>query len=385
MGMTRIAMSGTDIDKVRNCLKKVDGSTTHLLGIINNILDFSKLEVGKIAAESAEFSLLSNVNFVVSMLQEQANERHISLHLHTDKINHDLITSDSLRINQILLNLISNAIKFSQNGSAVDIQIQETEYADGVGTYLFEVTDQGIGISKAQAVKLFQPFEQSDGTITRMYGGTGLGLIISKGLVEMLGGTIELESKIGEGSAFRFSIACPSRMPLVKPKNSFQPEESAMSSDDSEEKSGFDFSGNRCLIVDDIEINREIILELLADTGIDMETAVNGQEALDFFQNSNEGYYDAILMDIQMPAMDGCTATRKIRALDRQDAKETAIIAITANTLPNDIHKIMEAGMNAYVGKPIDMDVLYRELREQLVKKRFFFVKKACTNESKIL
>jgi signal transduction histidine kinase/CheY-like chemotaxis protein/HAMP domain-containing protein len=357
IGMTQIAKSSGDLEKIRGCLEQVENSSNHLLGVINDILDFSKIESGKLSLDVTEFSLTSDMDFVVSMMSSRAREKQITLRLNIRDVKNDGVSTDSLRLNQVLINLLSNAIKFSPPESEISINVRELGSDQGISIYRFEVTDHGIGIGEYQASKLFQPFEQGDGSITRTYGGTGLGLAICKTLVEMMGGKISLQSEEGKGSTFTFTIRCP-----AKPKADQKIEPPA----GEEPSAGFDFTGKRCLVVDDVEINREIIIELLADTGIAVESAGDGGKALEMFENSAENWYDLILMDMQMPVMDGCTATRKIRSLDRKDAGAVFIIAMTANVMQEDINRALEAGMNAHLGKPVDLRAMLNLLRRCL-------------------
>jgi CheY-like chemotaxis protein len=357
IGMTQIAKASGDMDKIRSCLEQVENSSNHLLGVINDILDFSKMESGKLLLDSTEFSLFANLDFVVSMMLPKAREKGIDIRLSAGDIKNDGLYTDSLRLNQVLINLLSNAIKFSPMGSEILLNVRELGSQDGYSIYSFDVIDHGIGISDYQASKLFKPFEQADGGITRNYGGTGLGLAISKNLVEMMGGKISLRSKEGEGSSFTFTIQCPSRKTAeIKTVNLV-----------TEPGGGFDFSGKRCLVVDDIDINREIIVELLSTTNLMLETAENGQEAVDKFKSSGTGYYDIILMDMQMPVMDGCSAAREIRRLENESkAPGIIIIAMTANVMHEDIQKAIESGMNAHLGKPIELDVTLKTIGKQL-------------------
>jgi signal transduction histidine kinase/CheY-like chemotaxis protein len=357
IGMTQIAKSTGDIAKIRNCLDQVENSSTHLLGVINDILDFNKIESGKLSLEQKEFSLMADLDFVVSMMLPRAREREIDILLNFGSINNDGITGDALRLNQVLINLLSNAIKFSPAGSRVDMNVRELGSGAGISEYQFEVIDRGIGISAEQASRLFRPFEQADGSITRNYGGTGLGLAISKSLVEMMGGTITLQSELGAGSVFSFTVKCPACQ-KAEDKNP-----------DIQGTGGtpvYNFSGKRCLVVDDIEINREIIMELLSATEIGIETAANGREAVAAFRDSAEGHFDVILMDMQMPVLDGCSATREIRKLPRRDASRVPIIAMTANVMEEDISRAMESGMNAHLGKPIELGSMFRVLKDQM-------------------
>jgi signal transduction histidine kinase/CheY-like chemotaxis protein len=370
IGMTQIAKSSDDIAKIRGCLDQVESSSTHLLGVINDILDFSKIEAGKLSLDETEFSLPANMDFVVSVMSPRAREKKIDLLLKLGTIVNDAVTAESLRLNQVLLNLLSNAVKFSPEGSGVELRAEERESGGGLSVFSFEVADRGIGISAANAEKLFKPFEQADGGITRKYGGTGLGLVIAKSLVEMMGGEISLQSEEGRGSTFSFTIRCPAR-PGEESRSA------AAAPAPGEEAPAFDFSGKRCLVVDDIEINREIILELLSGTGLEMETAGNGEEAAAKFREAPPGHFDVILMDMQMPVMDGCTATRQIRAAEEERRRSAGtppdrpprgipVIAMTANVMEEDVKRAREAGMNAHLGKPIEIQSIFAVLRDFL-------------------
>ncbi|MCL2129546.1 MAG: ATP-binding protein, partial [Treponema sp.] len=365
IGMTQIAKSSNDIAKIRSCLEQVENSSNHLLGVINDILDFSKIESGKLVLNISDFSLHENIDFVISMMFPKAREKNINLRLSMENIQNDCLSSDSLRLNQVLINIISNAIKFSPEQSEILIIIKELGSVDGFSTYRFDVADQGIGISEYQASKLFRPFEQADGSITRTYGGTGLGLIISKSLVEMMGGNISFKSIEGKGSTFTFTVCCASKPEIEKKAEVYADSLNIME---------YDFSGKRCLVVDDVEINREIILELLSATNLSMEIAVNGVEAVDKFKSNGEGYYDFILMDMQMPVMDGCTATREIRLIEssrtgagQESLHKVPVIAMTANVMEEDIQRALESGMNAHLGKPIELETTLKVIKEQLL------------------
>jgi|TergutMp193P3_1026864.scaffolds.fasta_scaffold01736_4 signal transduction histidine kinase/ActR/RegA family two-component response regulator len=355
IGMTQIAKSSNDPAKVENCLDKIETSSHHLLGVINDILDISKIESGKLILDITDFSLTSNLEFVLSMMLPKAKERNIDIRLNIEKIDNDGLSTDSLRLNQLLINLLSNAIKFSPEGSEILLNARELESKDGFSVYEFDVIDHGIGISKEQAERLFTPFEQADISTTRNYGGTGLGLAICKNLAEMMGGSISLQSKEGQGSTFKFTIRCASRKNIEKKAEQQQ-----------DDNVDYDFTGKRCLVVDDIEINREIILELLSHTGMEFDTAYNGANALEKFKSSPEGYFNIILMDMQMPVMDGCMAASEIRRLGRPDASTVQIIAMTANVLREDVVRAAEAGMNAHLGKPIEIAEMFKVLRECL-------------------
>jgi len=357
IGMTQIAKNTYEQERILDCLDKIESSSTHLLGIINDVLDIGKIEAGKLSLNIDDFYLSFALGNVMAMIAPKAQQKNIYVNLSMQNIVHGRLSTDKQRLSQILINLLSNAVKFSPENSEVKLNVRETEWDDGTGTYRFEIVDFGIGISEEQAARLFRPFEQADGSITRNYGGTGLGLVICKTLVEMMGGTIGLQSKPGKGSIFTFTIRCESQ-DIAEQQSPTLPDAPA-----GEEP---DFSGRRCLIVDDIAINREIIMEFLSLTSLEMETADNGLEAFEKFTASEEGHFDIILMDMQMPVMDGCLATQKIRRLKRRDARGIPIVAMTANVMQEDIQRAMEAGMTAHIGKPIEMDVVFRVLSEQL-------------------
>jgi signal transduction histidine kinase/ActR/RegA family two-component response regulator len=353
IGMTQIAKGAKDQAKVKSCLDHVENSSHHLLGVINDILDFSKIESGKLFLDISNFSLREDLDFVLDMMRPRAKQRNIEIRLNIEKIDNDGLSTDSLRLNQILINLLSNAIKFSPEGSEIKLNVREIESAEGCSKYEFEVKDYGIGISEEQASRLFHPFEQADGSTTRYYGGTGLGLVICKSLAEMMGGNISLQSREGEGSTFSFTIRCKARHALDT------------GPEDKEIEKVYNYAGKRCLVVDDIEINREIIIELLSYTNIQFETAYNGVNALEKFKASPDGYYNIILMDMQMPVMDGCTAAMEIRQLERKD-NTVPIIAMTANVMQEDVQRVKDSGMNAHLGKPLQLSEVFKVLQEFL-------------------
>ena len=350
LGMVQIAKNSDHIEKIMGCITQIESSSRDLLDIIDDILNFNKIESGKIQLDLCEFSLTENLSSIITMMETRARQKNITIDFIIEKIENDAVKADSHKLNQVLINLISNAIKFSKDNSNVILKTRELGYMNGFSTFLFEVIDNGIGISEYQASKLFRPFEQADSGITRKYGGTGLGLAISKNYVEMMGGKISLQSEEGKGSIFSFTINCAAKQELTIEENNDKDE-------------CINFSGKRCLIVDDIEINREIVKELLSDTNINQETAENGQEALELFKAGGPGRYDIIFMDMQMPLMDGLTAAKEIRLTEKEwesqsksDIKKVPIIAMTANVLDEDIKNAYESGMNNHLGKPIDRD-----------------------------
>ena len=344
IGMSQVARRSNDSAKIRESINKIESSSHHLMDLLNDILDMSKIEAGKLEIFEEETVLTEDLHYVVSIMRSKAFENRIVIDSSVE-IQRDFVMADNLRLNQILINLLSNAIKFSPDGGVINLGVKETETGEDRSVYLFSVTDQGIGMNDEQASRLFHSFEQADMSITRRFGGTGLGLSISKNLVEMMDGDIWVESRPGAGSTFFFTI----RLKTLD----------SISEDEKDAKYKFaegevpDLSHLRAMVVDDIEINRIIIREMLAETGIKIEEAVNGMEAVKLFSMSEPEYFNIILMDMQMPVMDGCEAARKIRALDRPDAKGVAIIAATANAMKSDIELVLDAGMNGHISKPM--------------------------------
>lgn len=364
IGMTQIARRSGDLEKISDSLGQIESSSAHLLGLINDILDLSKIEAGKVALSNEEFRLSEDVEYVVSIIRSRARERNITMDLFMEGIQNDFILADKLRLNQILLNLLSNALKFSPDDSKVAITVAERGCEAGNAVYEFSVQDHGIGMKQSEIERLFRPFEQADGSITRQFGGTGLGLAISQNLANMMGGEITVESEPGKGSTFRFTIR-------AKVLDNLRAGVPLVSITEKQEKplGKVDFAGYRALVVDDMAINRVIIKELLSDTGLQMDEAKDGQEAVDMFAVSELGTYDVILMDMQMPVMDGCSAAHAIRGMDRLDAQTVAIVAMTANVFQSDIESTIEAGMNAHLGKPVVLEDALEILKRVLVRK----------------
>jgi CheY-like chemotaxis protein len=255
---------------------------------------------------------------------------------------------DKLRINQVVINLLGNAVKFTGYGGAIDLSLTTLEETDDDVLYRFTVSDNGIGLSEEQIEKLFRPFEQTDGSVAVKYGGTGLGLSISQNLIKMMGGEIKVNSKPGEGSRFYFELRFPKGQ-MPDERDVCPPEE-------------LDLEGKRILLAEDVEINRFIVREYLSSTGAQIDEAEDGHIAVDMYLKSPVGYYDLIFMDIQMPVLDGYETTAEIRKSKREDAAVIPIIAMTANAYKEDVEEALRAGMNGHIAKPIDMDELTRVL-----------------------
>jgi len=489
IGMTRIGKSAANMERMMYCFAKIEDASKHLLGIINDILDLSKIEAGKFELTTAEFHFERMLQLVVDVINFRVGEKEQKLTAYIDKAIPQYLIGDEQRLAQIITNLLGNAVKFTPARGAVRLKADFLGEENGICTIRVSVKDSGIGISPEQQDRLFQSFQQAESTISREFGGTGLGLAISKNIVEMMGGEIKITSEIGKGATFVFTVQMqrgvkqhPIYSEQVNWKNvrilavdndafvledfkhiveglgaSCDLAESAqdalrlveqggdyniyfidwkmpdingitltktlrqrtyaqgnpvvilMSSADSSliameaKEAGADrfvqkplfpstihdiiseylgllapeqekadmidmsgiFQGRRILLVEDVEVNREIVLTLLEPTALTIDCAANGVEAVRMFTEA-PNKYEMIFMDVQMPVMDGYEATRHIRALDAPNAETVPIIAMTANVFKGDIDKCLEAGMNGHVGKPIDLNALFAELHKYL-------------------
>lgn len=367
IGMSTIARQNlNDPVKVENCLKKVSLSSKHLLALINDVLDMSKIESGKLEMNYEKFDLHLFLESLVSVYKTQAESKGLFFEtIITGSVDNTLI-GDSLRLNQILSNLLSNAIKFTPSGGKITLHITEAERKDGRLFLLFEVSDTGVGIKEENFGKIFEAFEQEHSDVANKFGGTGLGLSIVKRFTEMMGGSVELKSVFGKGSTF--SVRIP--FPTTEGAKPILWDESLVTSDSDITETKYDFQNKRILLAEDNELNREIAIELLGEeTGAVIVEAEDGKQAVELFERSAPGYFDMILMDIQMPHMDGYAATRAIRAMERQDAKTIPILAMTANAFAEDAEKSRQAGMDAHIPKPLDIATVYATLNEILHRK----------------
>lgn len=359
MGMTALAVAHMDEPgRVSDCLNKISVSSRHLLSLINDILDMSKIESSQITLNYRRINLTELLGQLSSIMSPQAKEAGLGLEFRTEGIHHDCFYGDSLRINQILLNILSNAVKYTPEGGSVDFLAEEippVDSGDGV-RYRFTVSDTGVGMSEEFLSRIFQPFTRSTGTMR--VEGTGLGLSITKGLVELMGGTITVRSRLHQGSSFCVELegqwADAEGEDRVNAGGDKFPENA-----DKEL-----FAGRKFLVAEDNAINAEILCELLSMYGADSVVKTDGVQALQEFSTAAPGTYDAVLMDIQMPEMNGYDTARGIRGLPRPDAGEIPIVAMTANAFAEDVKAAMDAGMTAHVAKPIDVEVL----RETLMK-----------------
>ena len=366
VGMSTIAMQNIDnTDKIKDCLEKVIMSSKHLLALINDVLDMSKIESGKVELRHESFNFRAFLQDFENLYGEQAKSKGISYETVLASDLEVQIIGDSLRLNQVLSNLLSNALKFTPAKGIIKLRVSKTG-EDQENVYLrFEVIDTGCGIAEENYDKIFESFEQETVDVTYKYGGTGLGLSIVKRFTQLMGGGIHVTSVQGSGSTFTVDL------PFGKIKESGKP--TRFSDIDGRSDLArdcyvidYDFKGKRILLVEDNELNREIAEELIGATGASVESAEDGVQAVKKFKESAEGYYDLILMDVQMPHMDGYEATRCIRALGRSDAQKVPIFAMTANAFAEDVQKSREAGMNAHISKPLDIRAVYKQMNRYL-------------------
>lgn len=358
MGMTTLGLANLgDSQKVEYYLKQISSSSKHLLSLINDILDMSKIERGGISLNCTHLSLEQLTEQLASMMEEQAKSAGIALYCRTGALQHKTCYADGLRVNQILINLIGNAIKFTPEGGSVNFWAEEidSEKETGWNRYRFTVQDTGIGMSQEFMEHLFQPFTRSS-SVSRIEG-TGLGLSITKGLIELMEGTIQVDSCLGKGTTFVVELEFKKAHPDC--------EEKAPRLDCAKTKTEL-LAGRNFLVAEDNELNSEILCELLLMHGAGSVVKEDGLQAVRAFEQSEPGTFDAILMDIQMPVMNGFEAAKAVRRLKREDAASVPIVAMTANAFAEDVQEALDAGMNEHVAKPVDMQVLCETLRKVL-------------------
>ncbi len=354
VGMTAIASANLDDkEQVKNCLGKISASGRHLLGLINDILDMSRIESGKLDLHPETISLTETLAGVVTIVQPQMQTKNQTFESDFAHLPCDFILCDSVRLNQILLNLLGNSVKFTPKGGHIFLSCREEDSPAGENfvRVRFDVKDTGIGMSEEFQKKVFEAFAREDDGRVRQVEGSGLGMAITKYLVDAMHGTIELKSIPGEGTEFFLT---------------FDFERSKGEPAPAEEEIDYDFGGKRVLLAEDNELNREIAEELLSEVGLAVESAENGKICAEMFAASEVGYYDAVFMDLRMPVMNGYEATEAIRAMFRPDAATVPIIAMSADAFSDDVSRCLACGMNAHTAKPIDMAVVCRLLKQYL-------------------
>jgi signal transduction histidine kinase/ActR/RegA family two-component response regulator len=344
IGMTNIAIKNTeDTDRVKECLEKISGAADHLLALVNDVLDMSRIESGKTKVINEPVNMSEFINNCASLIDGQLISRQIDFVKDFETFKYPFVFADQLHLRQVLINILGNAVKFTPDGGKIVFRVKELGEDGKNVRYCFEVEDNGIGMSEEFQGKIFEEFSQENDDGRTNYKGTGLGMAISKRLVELMGGSIKLKSTLGKGSCFTVEM------------------EFGINERPQEEKAILDrvqLKGMKVLLVEDNELNMEIAQEILGDEGIKVTPVENGKEALDTFTASQEGTFDAILMDVMMPVMNGLDSTRAIRSSLHPQAKTIPIIAMTANAYKEDEDKVIAAGMNAHVAKPVNVDIL---------------------------
>lgn len=359
-GMTAIARRFVDDpERMTDCLNKIDLSAGYLLSLLNDVLDMSRIESGKIQLDEQPFDLTELLNRIQGMFWRKAEDGGVTLNMNCGGLSITQVIGDNLRISQVLVNLVSNALKFTPPGGSVTLEARQTSADKETVCLEFTVTDTGIGISESFQQRIFEPFEQAQPATARQYGGTGLGLAISSSFVKLMGGTIDVHSKLGAGTQFIVSLTL--RRNLAG---------NAGSPQTGEEGIACNLTGVRILLAEDNAINAEIATLLLEDAGARVDHAENGKAAVDLLSGSPAGTFSAILMDVQMPVMDGLAATRAIRSLNHPDAGRIPIIGLSANAFQEDMDKAREHGMNGYLSKPLDPNRLFQVLDQAIFREK---------------
>ena len=344
-----------DKGKVIEYADKIDTSSQHLLGIINEVLDMSKIEAGKTVFKYSDFSIPDFIQEIDTIFRSQISEKKQTLTITKENIRHEWVNGDQVHLMQIFSNLLSNAIKYTQEGGEIQLLAEECESNSSVyAKYRFLVCDNGMGMSADFKNTIFDAFTRAENSLTNKIQGTGLGMAITKNLVDLMGGTIDVESEPGQGSCFEVFMDLK-----IAEERSVSPDSQA----ETEEQDGNILKGMRFLCAEDNELNAEILTELLKIEGAECTICENGQRVLETFEQSVPGDYDMILMDIQMPVMNGYEATKAIRRSSHELAKTIPIIAMTANAFSEDIQHSLTAGMNAHISKPVDMKTLEKTIR----------------------
>ena len=367
IGLDTLALHDAGLsEQTRDYLEKIGASARHLLGLINDILDMSRIESGRVILHKEEFSLGAVLEEINTMVMSQCSDKGLHYECRVLSEMDDWYVGDATKLKEVLINILSNAIKFTEAPGSVTMTVRRTAQFEDQSTLCFRVQDTGIGMDQEFLPKIFDPFSQEDGSTKNKYGSTGLGMAITKNIVEMMNGTISVESEKGVGTVFTVFVTLKNSEHEEAAPAAAPGQETASASGGDEQRPTL--AGRRILLAEDIEINAEIMMDVLSMEEIEADHAENGRIAVEMFSASTPGSYSAILMDIRMPEMDGLEAAAAIRALDRPDAKKIPIIALTANAFDEDVQRSLQAGMNAHLSKPVEPDHLYRTL-EDLIEK----------------
>ncbi|MBP3826194.1 MAG: response regulator [Butyrivibrio sp.] len=355
IGLDSLALSEENVpESVKEYLIKIGSSAQHLLNIINDILDMSRIESGKMVIKNDRFSLKKLFEFIDTMMVSQCGEKGLAYVSKMGENVGEYFFGDDMKLKEILINILGNSVKYTDRGGSITFKVEKIAGYGNKSTLLFTVTDTGIGMDKDFLPRIFDSFAQEDVSAINKYGSTGLGMAITKNLVDMMNGRIEVDSKKGEGSEFRVTLTFENAEGIDFQEGEEKPKENG---------EDIELKGRNILVAEDMDINAQIIMKILDAKGIRADRAENGKVALEMFEASEEGFYDAILMDMRMPQMTGLEATAAIRALDRTDAKLIPIIALTANAFDEDVERSLQAGLNAHLSKPLSPEDIFRTLK----------------------
>lgn len=357
IGMTSIAIKNfNDRNRVLDCLKKIDSSSKHLVSLINDILDMSRIESGRMVINHEPMDIREVVNSCALIAESLMVQRKVDFVREFGIFHHPMLMGDELHLRQILINILGNAIKFTPDGGKIFFQVREIFAGDEKAIYHFEIEDTGIGMKPDFLERIWDSFTQENAWNCSEHKGTGLGMAITKKLVDLMEGEIKAESELGVGSKFIVKVTFDiNMMPDIIEKGK---------KIESTQEAAVRLNGMKILLVEDNALNMEIAKIMLEEEGIEVTTAENGQIAVNILNNSPKKEFDAVLMDVRMPVMDGLDATKTIRALPRIDAATVPIIAMTADAYDEDIRKTADAGMNAHLSKPINQEELLQTLKD---------------------
>ena len=366
IGLDRIALNDPGISETtRDNLEKIGLSAQHLLGIINDILDMSRIESGRMTVKNEEFSFAKALGQVNTMISGQCRDKGIEYECRVKGAVDDYYIGDDMKLRQVMLNILGNAVKFTPSGGTVTFVVEAVARFNGKTTLRLIIRDTGIGMSQEFLPRLFDAFSQEDSSSTNRYGSTGLGMAITRSIIELMNGTISVESEKHKGTTFTVTVTLTDcdRKTIREEEPALQPRK-----DEKPLRETADLKGRRILLAEDVTVNAEIMMMVLSMREIQVDHAENGRIAVEMFEEHEEGYYDAVLMDMRMPEMDGLEATRRIRAMNRSDAKTIPIIALTANAFDEDVQHSMQAGLNAHLSKPVEPDILFETLEGLLLR-----------------
>ena len=369
IGMTAIAASHVDDrERVLDSLRKIGMASKHLLNLINEVLEMSKIESGKVELKDEPFNLAELVESLVSMMNPQIEARSHTLELQVEELEHRHVLGDSLRLQQVFTNLMGNSVKYTPDGGVLKLAVSEKSCdRAGCGCYEFVFEDNGMGMSEDYVQRIFEPFSRAEDQRVDKIQGTGLGMAITRSIVQMMDGDIQVESRLGEGT--RFTVTVYLKLQEKGAENDGTDGTGWDSSGGDESLAGIeslDFSGRRALLVEDNDLNREIAMEILETAGLAVEEAVDGKEAVQQVSQHGDGYYDIIFMDVRMPRMNGYDATCAIRAMEMSYCKTVPIVAMTADAFAEDVRAAKNAGMNEHVSKPLNFKHLGMVMRKLL-------------------